>query len=143
MNIVIRDMKIEDADSVHRLTGELGYLLTLEQTKNFIETIGSLQDNIALVALYADTVVGWVHAFKAHRIETTPFVEIAGLVVDSNYRGHGIGKMLVDRIRKWGHQKEVDTLRLRTNTKRLEAHRFYERLGFVNTKDQKIYEMKL
>ncbi len=43
-------------------------------------------DNCAFVAIIEGKIIGWIHAFKALRIETKPFIEIGGLVVDEIYR---------------------------------------------------------
>jgi GNAT superfamily N-acetyltransferase len=62
------------------------------------------------------------------------------LVIDENYRKQGIGKLLVNKAREWAKEKHIDKLRVRCNRKRTEAHLFYIALGFVEIKEQKVFE---
>ena len=143
MQIIIRSMKATDAEAVTRLSNQLGYSISIEATLVNIKTLLSLSDNYCLVAIDDSIVVGWVHAFLAHRIESNSFVEIGGLVMDENYRGKGIGRQLIQGIEDWALTKDVPTLRVRSNTKRAAAHRFYAQLQFVVNKQQLVFEKHL
>lgn len=50
--------------------------------------------------------------------------------VSSNQRSQGIGKMLLTWAIAHARAKGCAIIQLTTDTKRLDAHRFYERLGF-------------
>ena len=65
------------------------------------------------------------------------------LVVDESYRGKGIGKKLIDTAADWLKQKGEKTLRIRCNVIRDETHKFYEHLGFIEKKKQKIFEKSI
>ena len=90
--------------------------------------------HIVYVAEEAGTVVGWIHGFYTLRVETDPFVEIGGLVVDERQRGRRIGERLVERVLTWARERGVQTVRVRSNVVRTDGHRFYLRLGFVEKK---------
>ena len=141
--ITIRELSEADAGAVSRLSRQLGYQLSVEETANHIRWIMKNPENCAFAALIDNKVAGWIHGFQAIRLESKPFVEIGGLVVDEAYRGKGIGKMLVHKVKEWCKEKDVRTLRLRTNVKRTEAHQFYRAIGFRETKQQKIFEMEI
>jgi GNAT superfamily N-acetyltransferase len=100
------------------------------------------KEHFVRVAVVENKIVGWIHAFKTVRIETTPFIEIGGLVVDKDFRGKGIGKKLVDVISQWCEHENISSLRVRCNIKRKEAHLFYLGIGFNETKEQKVFEKK-
>jgi GNAT superfamily N-acetyltransferase len=142
MEITIRNILISDASSVSRLSEQLGYSLS-ENTGDNIKNILALTDHIAFVAIDDKEVVGWVHAFKTTTIESSPFIELAGLVVDEKYRGNGIGKKLVEYVKQWCAGKKISLLRARSNVKRKEAHKFYLDLGFTEIKEQKAFQMYL
>jgi GNAT superfamily N-acetyltransferase len=136
-------MLVADAEAVTVLSPQLGYSVSSSQTVAHIKQVLSLQDDCILVASDDAKIIGWVHAFKAIRIETPPFIEIAGLVVDEAYRGKGIGKVLIEKIKIWSGEKNIFTIRIRCNTKRLKAHKFYTDLGFQQSKEQKVFELSL
>jgi GNAT superfamily N-acetyltransferase len=140
MNIAIRKISVEDAPEVASLSQQLGYNLSPSETRKQILEIRNSHDNCAFVAVIDETVIGWVHAFKTIRIETTSFVEIGGLVVDENYRGKGVGKTLVNMVREWCVEQKITSLRVRCNIKRPEAHKFYLTIGFKESKEQKVFQ---
>lgn len=76
-------------------------------------------------------------------IESPPFVEIGGLVVDQRHRGVGTGKQLIEACERWAAQIGVNKLRVRTNQTREDAVRFYTRIGFSQKKAQFVLDKKL
>ena len=143
MQIVLRKMQTDDAAAVNLLSKQLGYSLTVLQTEKQIRTILSRKDHALLVALSEMNIIGWIHAFQSHFIESTSFVEIGGIVVDENYRGKGVGKALVQQIIDWTLEQKYFKLRVRTQHKRLDAQQFYRTLKFEEMKEQKVFQLDL
>jgi GNAT superfamily N-acetyltransferase len=141
--VEIRTITEKDAESVAKLSTQLGYESNIEQTLFRIRRINSSNENCAYVAIFENKVVGWIHGFYTLRIESDPFVEIGGLVVDAAYRNLKIGKQLIERIKLWTEQHQVKKLKVRCNTKRTESHQFYERIGFKENKRQITFEMNV
>lgn len=143
MNNQIRKIAVEDAESIAVLSEQLGYPLPVAEIIERIKEISSKEDHIAFVASENEKIVGWIHAFKAVLLESRPFIEIGGLVVDENFRGKGIGKRLVQSVQQWSVEKNINEIRVRSHVKRKEAHRFYTTIGFTEIKEQKVFEMIL
>lgn len=143
MQILIRRMMLSDAEAINNLSQQLGYPLSIEETLANLQKLLSSNDDCCLVAVNDSLVVGWIHAFVAHRIESHRFAEIGGLVVDESCRSKGIGTRLVKEVEQWCLQKGLFTLRVRSNAKRNEAHRFYTNLRFETAKEQTVFERPL
>ncbi|HET9824970.1 MAG TPA: GNAT family N-acetyltransferase [Chitinophagaceae bacterium] len=141
MEISLRRISARDAADVTALCGQLGYPLSQGQIFDNINAVLDSKDHDAYVATFNDQVVGWIGLAQAIMIESLPFCEINGLVIDENHRGKGIGKLLVERAREWAAQKGHHTVRLRCNIKRTEAHQFYDHLGFKRVKQQTTFEI--
>jgi len=139
MKIEVREMTIDDAQAVNLLSQQLGYPLSNQQTLQNINAVVKSEDHTAFVAVIENRIAGWIGAAHAIMIEVMPHCEINGLVIDANYRGKGIGKLLVEKVKHWGRKKGNDKLTLHCNIKRTEAHLFYEHLGFKEIKQQKNY----
>jgi GNAT superfamily N-acetyltransferase len=143
MEIHIRDMKLEDAASVAKLSGQFGYLSSEEETMERILKLKELPDNCGFVAIHKSEIIGWIHVMLSLRIESSPFYEITGLVVDERFRGQGIGKLLVEKVKSWCKGKGISKLRVRCNVTRTRAHEFYQKSGFMENKVSKIFDMNL
>jgi len=143
MKIIVRVMDVKDAEAVNALSKQLGYPLSVGQTLQNIGTVLQSQDHIAFVAEYENKIVGWIGAAQAIMIEVMPHCEINGLVIDEHHRGMGIGKLLIDKVKKWAKGKGNDKIGLHCNVKRTEAHLFYQRLGFTELKQQKNFVMNI
>lgn len=143
MEIQIEPITLRHAPAVQKLSQQLGYALFLNEIENNIKDVILSDDHIALVAIVDEEVAGWIHAFKAVFLESNPFIEIGGLVVDENYRSKGIGKKLVERIKQWCVEKQISILRVRSQVKRKEAHQFYLDNGFSEIKEQKVFQMNV
>ena|SRR5690348_117211 len=143
MEIQILPIMVEHAPEVQKLSGQLGYPLSLTEIKSNITEVVKANDHVAFIALHNERVAGWIHAFRCVLLESNPFIEIGGLVVDEQYRGKGIGKKLVEGIKEWCLENGFHDIRVRSNVKRKEAHKFYTAIGFGESKEQKVFQMKL
>ena len=143
MEMQIRRMLASDAEHIHKLVGQLGYDLTEAETQRQIDAVLQREDHCAYVAVIEQQVIGWIQAFIALTIESRPFVEIGGLVIDVGFRGKGIGKDLVEKVKEWCAAKNLSSVRVRSNAKRKDAHAFYLKLGFAELKEQKVFNLPL
>ncbi len=143
MKVFIRHAEIEDAEPISQLSDQLGYKSNAKIMHNRLSKILKNEDNCIFIAVYNDKIIGWIHGFYTLRVESDPFVEIGGLIVDENYRKKGIGKLLVEYIFSWSISKKYSQVRVRCNTIRVESHKFYENIGFTEKKQQKIFDKQL
>ncbi len=142
-NLQVREAKKEDAGVLNDLSRQLGYPRTLEETKRHLDAILSNDTETVFVVTDNGTVIAWMHIFYTIRLESGSFCELGGLVVDEQYRGRGIGKILVEKAMEWTASRSAPVLRLRSNVIRGDAHRFYRRLGFTESKEQKVFDRLL
>jgi len=141
--VQIREILEKDAESVAALSTQLGYESDIKQASARIKRINNSNENCAFVALNDGIVVGWIHGFYTLRVESDPFVEIGGLIVDENYRNLKIGKQLIELVNLWAKAHQVKKLKVRCNIKRTESHRFYTQIGFKENKQQIVFEMNV
>ena len=143
MNFLIREAKKEDAPAITNLSNQLGYNIAETATLYNLSVILQNTGEVVFVALHENKTIGWIHIFKTIRVESGPFCEIGGLVVDALYLRKGVGKKLVEQAKLWSHKHSDHSLRVRCNLRRKEAHQFYCQLGFKETKEQKVFEINL
>jgi N-acetylglutamate synthase-like GNAT family acetyltransferase len=143
MNLFLRQAELKDVEFITELSNQLGYKTTIEKIQNRISEILNNVDNCVYVIIDNENIIGWIHCFYSLRVESDSFVEIGGLVVDENYRRKGVGKILVTKVIEWARSKKSNKIRVRCNTLRKETHVFYNRIGFIETKEQKIFDMEL
>ncbi|MGE5233994.1 MAG: GNAT family N-acetyltransferase [Acidobacteriota bacterium] len=142
--VAVRAMRAEDATAVAALSTQLGYPSTPEQTVQRFARIAGSADQLALVAEAADRrVVGWAHFAPVVNLESEPYIELTGLVVDAAHRSRRIGERLVQGGLAWAADRGFAEVRVRSNVVRADAHRFYERLGFRLRKTQKVFARPL
>lgn len=141
MEITIRSAAIQDVKAIASLTDQLGYKSSKEGLERRLEQLSEMTNNCVFVATLDNKVVGWIHAFYALKIESDPFVEIGGLVVDEHHRKLGIGKMLVGQVVQQAAAWDCSKIRVRCRTTRIESHVFYEKIGFSLKKEQKIFDL--
>ncbi len=143
MNIFIRKIAHEDAAAITALSHQLGYSLSPEQILQNMTAVMANKNHDAFVAVHEKKIIGWIGVSNAIQIESLPFCEIRGLVVDEEYRKKGVGKMLMEKAKHWCKEKGNNMVRLRCNVKRTDASLFYRHLGFKETKEQKVFELNL
>ena len=143
MEISLRAMNIDDAEPVATLSKQLGYEISVAQTKDNIAAVLLSRDNEAFVAMYENNMAGWINITYSVLIESPSFCEIRGLIVDEKYRKNNIGKLLIGKAIEWSKEKHCTRLRVRCNVKRVDTHSFYRHLGFAEKKEQKVFEINI
>jgi ribosomal protein S18 acetylase RimI-like enzyme len=134
MKITIRQLIQDDIKIVQKLMHELGYPLDEEELLFNINMINQ-RNGIILVAELGGNVVGCLCAVINASLAEGMFGEIVSLVVSREFRGSGIGKSLVKQAEDW-LKPQVEKIRIRANSIRLEAHKFYKSLGYEEVKTQ-------
>ncbi|MCB9857899.1 MAG: GNAT family N-acetyltransferase [Phycisphaerales bacterium] len=144
MHNPIRSLRIDDLDAVASLSGQLGYPTAVDAIRARFEEIAASPSKAAFVAVdQRDRVVGWIQVERRVLLESGPFAEIVGLVVDDGQRGRGVGRALVQRVESWAIQCDLADIRVRSNVVREDARRFYERIGYSVTKQQSVFVRRL
>jgi len=142
--IEICPAEARDIPDLARLAGELGYPSTPEQVRERFASFMAWPHQAAFVAAIDEgRVLGWIHLCEARTLQTDPRAEITGLVVDSNFRGGGVGRLLVERGEEWARRRGLAAIGVRSNIIRERSHVFYERLGYAAAKTQKIFRKPL
>ena len=142
--VTVRLMLPDDAASVASLTTTLGYPSSESDIRRRYERIRDRWDSRLLVAQHAShAIVGWIHVQALYLLETDPRAEIWGLVVAESARGTGVGRLLVEAAEEWALSLGFDVMGVRSNYLRIEAHKFYEHLGYTVAKTQSVFRKRL
>ena len=107
--------------------------------------LGALRDwpdQEAFVAELNGAIVGLCHVQGVRLLISEGYAEIQALVVSEACRGQGLGRRLVAHACDWAFARRYDRVRLRSNVARVEAHAFYEHLGFEKAKASFAFEMR-
>ena len=137
--ITVRAACADDAPAVAHLATELGYPTEVAAARRRLERLADDPAGQVLIAEVAGQASAWLHVAAVHTLESEPYAEIVGLVVDAARRGTGVGAALVGAAIDWAAARGLAEIRVRSNVVRERAHHFYERLGFRATKAQKVF----
>jgi ribosomal protein S18 acetylase RimI-like enzyme len=136
----VREASIRDADGISQVSSCLGYIQSSrEESKKRLEAVLASDTDIVWIYEEGTKIKGWIHLFVAIRLASEKFAEIGGLVVDQSYQRSGIGRKLVETAIKWSEQNNL-SLRVRCNSEREGANKFYKSLGFKVQKTQIVHE---
>jgi GNAT superfamily N-acetyltransferase len=138
----VREAFDSDAARIAALALQLGYEVPQAHVVRTLARRGpDFETFVAVVPRVG--VVGWVTVSIAETMTATRHAELEGLVVDGEYRGGGIGGLLLERAERFAREHGCATLRLRSNVLRERAHAFYERAGYASPKAQRVYEKRV
>ena len=73
-----------------------------------------------------------MHVHTIDRLEVGRYAEIGGIVVDETMRGRGVGSALMLCAETWAREHDFDRVKLSSGAHRIEAHAFYEHIGYSN-----------
>ena len=135
------DMTVQDLESVTDLARQLGYPNSQAEIRSrFLEIQNQGQYALFVAKSETEQVLGWLQVnVEPISLVVGPRAEIAALVVDEKCRGQNIGKALLRYAEKWALEKKISLVRLRSNLKRHDAHRFYQREGYEISKVSNVF----
>ena len=137
--IIVRNVKPEDFEDISILSTELGYRYPIEKMRQRILYLTYHTKDIILVADNGYNVVGYIHASPYQLMYQDPIMNILGFVVKEEFRGNGIGHLLITEIERHAKRHGFTGFRLTSGETRTQAHHFYEKHGFTTNKTSKKY----
>lgn len=132
----IRLVKIDDAKNVAELLRQLEHPASVLDAKKYIALTSKNRYHKTFVAEEGEKVIGFVNITVFPEFINGFQARINGLVVDENIRGKGVGRALMQKAEIWAAKKNCKNVKINSNKKRAEAHKFYEKIGFIKTKEQ-------
>ncbi len=142
-NIIIRTVKKSDAKRIASLSVQLEHSMSESEAKERLAVILKNKTQALFVAQDKSEVLGYVSVSANYELLNGVQARLGGLVVDSVNRGKGIGKRLMKEAEQWAKSKGSKTMKLNSNVTRVDAHRFYEKIGYLKTKEQAAFSKKL
>jgi predicted N-acetyltransferase YhbS len=134
MTAILRCAKETDAPAVAALLAELGYPASEAEIGKRLRGVAERRTGCLLVAQADGEVVGLI---SAERVPYFPngstICRITALVVAARQRGRGIGAMLVEGAVAFAREHGCSGIEITSAEHRVDAHRFYQRLGFSRT----------
>lgn len=139
MDVKIRCANVSDAGYIAALSGQLDYPTSQEAVSIWLQRFLNHEDHAVFVAEVGQNIVGWVHAYKTYYLYEPVFAEIGGIVVDSNHRGTSVAQQLMQSCEEWAKNNGCAYVRARSGSTRLRAHAFYTKIGYEQSKTQKVF----
>ena len=140
--VVIREIRSADYKDIYSLNQELNpklHSFSSERVKERIDFIINNTKDIVFVSEQGNEVIGYIHGSPYELLFLDSLVNVLGFVVKEKYRNNGVGSKLIDSLECWAKDNSFSGIKLLTHPNRINAHRFYERHGYIHTKDQKNY----
>jgi GNAT superfamily N-acetyltransferase len=145
-DVSIRQLAVADAEAAAELSSQLGYPCSAGELRERIEELSRAPDRVAFAAVVdgqGGQIVGWIDAAIERHLQSPASAVIGGLVVREDMRGLGVGRRLCLEVEDWARSKSVPLVRVRSQIKREDAHRFYLRDGYRKVKTSFVFEKVL
>jgi GNAT superfamily N-acetyltransferase len=141
--VTIRRLTVDDAETAAELSTQLGYPCSAGDLRERIEELSLAADRVAFAAVVDGQMVGWIDGAVERHLQSPASAVIGGLVVREEMRGMGVGRRLCLEIEEWARSRSVPVVRVRSQIKREDAHRFYLRDGYSKVKTSLVFEKPL
>jgi ribosomal protein S18 acetylase RimI-like enzyme len=151
---IIRTGKIEDAEGTldiqRSVVSEGEYLIaypeeftkTLNQQREYIQNILENENETIIVAEKDGEVVGWIVFESTQNRKRMSHTGSFGMLIRNNYRGLGIGKMLLQVLLEWAEKNPlIEKVSLGVFSTNHRAISLYQKMGFIE-EGRKINEFK-
>ncbi len=153
-NLIIRTGQLEDAESVlniqRAVISEDEFLITvpeefsntLQQQINWIQRILTNDRETIIIAKINGKIVGWI-AFQSQTRKRLSHSGSFGMMIQKEYRGFGIGKMLINALLDWAVKNPfIEKVGLGVFSTNHRAIALYKSMGFVE-EGRKVNEIKM
>ncbi|SDS73145.1 Ribosomal protein S18 acetylase RimI [Paenibacillaceae bacterium GAS479] len=134
--INIRSYQSSDLEFITELMTDLGYPSSIQAMETRMRSIELNPDYYTFVAIVDGFIVGMIGIRELLNYEISAHVtQISLMVIKKDYQKRGIGTALLLFIEDWARQKGSNILYLTSGIKedRVNAHKFYKKLGFEIT----------
>ena len=144
MNIIFRELKIDDLEEVDKL-----YKLCFDidtniedMKKSFLNLDNSHTKSYILVL--DNRIIGHIKCDIINNIfnDCMPYMYLSEICTHPDYRGMGYGKLLLNKIEEIAKEKCCSYIFLNSSKKRVIAHKLYKSLGYEE-RDSSIYKKDL
>ncbi|WP_349584424.1 GNAT family N-acetyltransferase [Leuconostoc citreum] len=138
---MIRQVKLSDVKELHRInTEELGYNYSIDKSLSQLKKILN-DEKHHILGLYQNDldgkVLGYIHAELYEEIYADTSLNVLALAVKKSNQHQGIGAELIVFLENQALHRDIHLVRLNSGMSRINAHNFYQHLGFDYVKDQK------
>ena len=153
-NYVIRTGKIEDAEATLNIQKSIvcegEYIIaypdeftkTLSQQREWLKSILDNENETIIVAEKDEEVVGFIVFESTRNRKRLSHTGSIGLLIRNNYRGIGIGKMLIQVLLEWAEKNPlIEKVSLAVFSTNHRAISLYKSMGFIE-EGRKINEFK-
>ena len=126
----IRELTLKELYSVYDVLSQLRINLSYDEFENLVydmrhidyKMIGIMEKDVLVT--FAGVAVGTNFYHKRHLF-------IYDFVTDEKYRAKGYGKMMLDYLKDYAKMAMCENLVLSSSFQKEDAHKFYEKSGFV------------
>jgi N-acetylglutamate synthase-like GNAT family acetyltransferase len=133
--VSIRRATHRDADAIQNLYGQLVANPAVAVSAEHLAKLSQSEHHVVLVAEQAGLVCGSALLTLCEDIMfgTRPFAVVENVIVDQKARSQGIGSSLLREVEARCKRANCSKIMLLSSAHRAEAHKFFERQGFVGT----------
>lgn len=132
--IHLRAAEVADAPFLVRLLDQLGYPGTAGFIEDRIRQLASHPDEVLLIGEADSRPVAFISIHFIPQIARPgDFARISYFCVDESARNAGIGAAMEAHCEALARARGCDRIELHSHSRRVAAHRFYERRGYVDS----------
>ncbi|MFO1446298.1 GNAT family N-acetyltransferase [Bacillus sp. Bva_UNVM-123] len=153
-NVKVRTGQLDDAESILRIQREVisenDFLIsepeeftnTVEQQIDWLKNIIANDRETIIVAEINSKGIGWI-VFQSHTRKRLSHTGSFGVMIDKEYRGLGMGKLLIHALQEWAEKNPlIEKVSLGVFSTNHRAIALYKSLGFVE-EGRKVNEIKM
>jgi N-acetylglutamate synthase-like GNAT family acetyltransferase len=134
MTVTFRRATEGDMEPIAALLTELGYASTAPDVVDRVQRSLHSETSWLLLAQSENDVIGLISAeLMPYFPNGSTVCRVTALVVTARHRGRALGEKLLAHVTDFARQHGCSGIELTSAHHRLDAHRFYERLGFSRT----------
>lgn len=132
---MVRQANIQDTAAIARLLGQLGYPTEPDRLLDKVRQLLKHPDHVLCVYEQDSTVLAVMSIHFVPQLALIgEFAIISYLAVDASARSLGIGKALEEHCVWIAKARNCDRIQVHCNIRRTDAHRFYERQGYEESR---------
>ncbi|HEU5358095.1 MAG TPA: GNAT family N-acetyltransferase [Gemmatimonadales bacterium] len=131
----LRPATTDDAPAIAGLLTQLGYPTLVDAARARLADLlrRGPPDRVVVAEVDGKVVAVMTLHLTPELHRARPIGRVTALVVDESVRGSGVGAEMMEEAERILRADGAGLLELTSNMRRVDAHRFYERLGYQKT----------